>query len=244
MSRLSRLLISGLVILVAAASSVRAQSQYIGFVYPAGGQQDTTFPIRLGGQGLAYASDVVVSGEGVSARLVDYYRILDNQEMGLVNQQLNELRKKETTVDDAMAAKMASFEFPAPIGPDTGPNAVASLICPICGTANALDATVCIKCNAKLEKPKNPQPSEKDAKNAPPKSEKEVAKQKLIDRIQKRFDEDERNPAVRSQTELVFAEITEPVCCPHPLDSPCLVTSTATRAFVYAAELYLTACGL
>ena len=84
----------------------------------------------------------------------------------------------------------------------------------------------------------------KDAKNAPPKSEKEVAKQKLIDRIQKRFDEDERNPAVRSQTELVFAEITEPVCCPHPLDSPCLVTSTATRAFVYAAELYLTACGL
>ena len=208
MSRLSRLLISGLVILVAAASSVRAQSQYIGFVYPAGGQQDTTFPIRLGGQGLAYASDVVVSGEGVSARLVDYYRILDNQEMGLVNQQLNELRKKETTVDDAMAAKMASFEFPAPIGPDTGPNAVASLICPICGTANALDATVCIKCNAKLEKPKNPQPSEKDAKNAPPKSEKEVAKQKLIDRIQKRFDEDERNPAVRSQTELVFAEIT------------------------------------
>ena len=208
MSRLSRLPLLGLVILVAAASSVRAQNQFIGFVYPAGGQQDTTFPIRLGGQGLAYASDVVVSGDGVSARLVDYYRILDNQEMGLVNQQLNELRKKETTVDDAMAAKMASFEFPAPIGPDTGPNTVASLICPICGTANALDATVCIKCNAKLEKPKNPQPSEKDAKNAPPKSEKEVAKQKLIDRIQKRFDEDERNPAVRSQTELVFAEIT------------------------------------
>ena len=208
MSRLNRLPILGLVILVAAASSVWAQSQYIGFVYPAGGQQDTTFPIRLGGQGLVYASDVVVRGEGVSARLVDYYRILDNQEMGLVNQQLGVLRKKETTVDDAMAAKMASFEFPAPIGPDTGPNAVPSLMCPVCATANAIDATVCIKCNAKLEKPKDPKPGEKDAKNQPPKSEKEAAKEKLIDRIQKRFAEDERNPAVRSQTELVFAEIT------------------------------------
>ena len=116
--------ILGLAILVAAASSVRAQSQYIGFVYPAGGQQGTTFPIRLGGQGLVYASDVVVSGEGVSVRLVDYYRVLDNQELGLLSQQLNELQKKETTVSDEMAAKMASFEFPAPIGPDTGPDAV------------------------------------------------------------------------------------------------------------------------
>ena len=197
-----------LVILVATACSVCAQNQFIGFVYPAGGQQDSTFPIRLGGQSLAYASDVVVSGEGVTARLVDYYRILDNQEMGLVSQQLNELKKKETVVDDALAAKMASFEFPAPIGPDAGANVVASLICPICGTANVLDAKFCIKCNTKLEKPADSKPAEKDAKNAAPKTDKELAKEKLIDRIQRIFAEDERNPAVRSQTELVFAEIT------------------------------------
>ncbi len=107
-----------------------------------------------------------------------------------------------------MAAKMASFEFPAPIGPDTGPDAVRSLICPVCGTANSPDATVCSKCNAKLEKPKEPKPGEKEPKSEPPKSEKEVAKEKLIERIQRRFAEDERNPAVRSQTELVFAEVT------------------------------------
>ncbi|MDD4869166.1 MAG: hypothetical protein PHR77_01300 [Kiritimatiellae bacterium] len=208
MSRFNRLPILGLVILVAVASSVRAQSQYIGFVYPAGGQQDTTFPIRLGGQGLVYASDVVVSGEGVSARLVEYYRILGNQELGLLAQQLGELRKKETTVSDDVVAKMASYEFPATIGPDTGPNAVPSIICPSCGTANSIDASFCSKCNTKLEKPKDPKPGEKDAKNAPPKSEKEVAKQKMIELIQRRFAEDERTPAVRSQTELVFAEIT------------------------------------
>jgi ribosomal protein L40E len=208
MNRLNRLPILGLAILVAAASSVSAQSQYIGFVYPAGGQQGTTFPIRLGGQGLIHASDVVVSGEGVSVRLVDYYRVLDNQELSFLSQQLNELGKKETALSDEMATKMASFEFPSPIGSATGPDAVRSLICPICGTANPIDATVCIKCNAKLEKPKAPNPAEKEAKGGRPKSEKEVGKQNLIDRIQRRFTEDERTPAVRSQTELVFAEVT------------------------------------
>jgi hypothetical protein len=173
MSRLNRLPILGLAILATAASSVRAQNQYIGYVYPAGGQQGTTFPIRLGGQGLVSASDVVVSGDGVAIRLVDYYRVMSNEEFGLLNQQLNELRKKESTVDDVLGAKMASFEFPAPIGPVV-----------------------------------EPKQGEKESKKAPPKSEKDVAKEKLIDRIQRRFTDDERTPAVSSQTELVFAEIT------------------------------------
>jgi len=171
MSRFKRLPILGLAMLVAAASSAWAQNQYIGYVYPAGGQQGSTFPIRLGGQGLVYASDLVVSGEGVSVRLVDYYRVMNNQELSLLRQQLNELRKKETTVGDVMAAKMAWFEFPAPIGPQTEPAAT-------------------------------------EAKDGPAPSEKEVAKQNLIERIQRRFAEDERTPAVRAHMELVFAEVT------------------------------------
>jgi hypothetical protein len=65
-----RLAILGLAILVPAASPTWAQNQYIGYVYPAGGQQGTTFPIRLGGQGLADVSDLVVTGEGVSVPLI------------------------------------------------------------------------------------------------------------------------------------------------------------------------------
>jgi ribosomal protein L40E len=202
-----RFAILGLAVLVAAASSAWAQGQYIGFVYPAGGQQGTTFPIRLGGQGLTYASDLVVSGEGVSCRLVDYYRVIGNQEFGLLSQQVNQLRRKDTTVDDAMASRMTWFEFPAPIGPDTGPDAVPSLFCLACGTANPPEATVCVKCYLRLEKPKDPNPGARVAKIEAPKSVNELAKQKLIDRIQRRFVEDERTPAVRSQTELVFAEI-------------------------------------
>ena len=78
MSQFNRLPILGLAILVAAASLARAQNQYIGYVYPAGGQQGSTFPIRLGGYRLVYASDVVVSGEGVSVRLVRRCRCSDS----------------------------------------------------------------------------------------------------------------------------------------------------------------------
>lgn len=208
MRRFTRLSILGLVILATAASSAWAQNQYIGFVYPAGGQQGATFQIRLGGQALMYASDLVVSGEGVSVRLVDYYRVLDNQEQSLVRQQLNLLKKKETVIDDSMADRMRWFEMPATIGPDSGPDAAVSLICPVCGEANPLDATVCSKCNATLRKPAEPKEGEKPSADKAPLSETELAKMKMIEWLERLFAEDERNPAVRSQTELVFAEVT------------------------------------
>ncbi|MBM4088719.1 MAG: hypothetical protein FJ276_04715 [Planctomycetes bacterium] len=173
MSRSTILPIVAATIFVAAASSLQAQNQYIGYAFPAGGQQGTTFPLRLGGQGLAHVSDVVVSGAGVSVRLVDHYRVMDNQELSLISQQLNELRKQETMVDDVMATKMAFFEFPARIGPE-----------------------------------EEAAPSETKPNDEPAPPEKEVAKKNLIDRIERRFAEDERMPAVPSQTELVFAEVT------------------------------------
>lgn len=214
MNQLSRFAVWGLAIVLAGVSSAEAQNQYIGFVYPAGGQQGTTFPIRLGGQDLANVDQLIVSGEGVEVRLVDYYRVLGNQELGLLQQQLGELRKAETVVDDEMAAKMAWWEFPAPIGPPvvTEEEEEEEQICPACGRASPLDATECVYCTAKLEKHAPAKPAAdkaaSEAKQGDSKSEKEVGKQNLIDRIQRVFAEDERTPAVRSQTELVFAEVT------------------------------------
>ena len=204
MSRFNRLSVLGLAVLLAPTSSAWAQNQYIGYVYPAGGQQGSTFSIRLAGQRLLYPTNVVVGGEGVSVRLVDYYRTMNNQELGLLRQQLKELRKKTTTVSDAMVAKMAFFEFPKVVKPPE----VRGLVCPACGRLNPLSATVCSNCNANLPKPKARKPRKANAKDTRPKSERELAKQNLIERIQRTFAEDERNPAVRAHTELVFAEVT------------------------------------
>ena len=117
MTRYRTLPIFAMVALLVMTCSGLAQNQYIGYVYPAGGQQGTTFPIRLGGQALLHPSHVVVSGEGVTVRLVDYYRLLSNEEQTLLRRQVTELRKKETTLSEAMIARWAWFEFPAPIGP-------------------------------------------------------------------------------------------------------------------------------
>ncbi len=48
------------------------QDPYIGYVYPAGGQQGTKFEVTLRGQRLKGASDVYISGQGVRASVLDY----------------------------------------------------------------------------------------------------------------------------------------------------------------------------
>lgn len=199
MSRFNRLSILALAILVATAST--AWAQYIGYVYPAGGQQGNTFTIKIGGQTLLYASGLVVTGEGVSVRVLEHYRTWNNQEMGTLRRQLRELQKKETTVGDVMAAKMAFFEFPAAIEPPE----VEGVVCPACGDLNPLGAAICENCNANLPKATAAAPA---AKDEAPKSDKEVAKKNLIERIQRIFAEDERTAAVRAHRELVFAEVT------------------------------------
>lgn len=98
MSRV-QLAVLGLIGLLAMAPAAQAQQRriagrpYIGYVYPAGGQQGTTFPVKLGGQGLDGVSDVIVSGPGVHVKIVDYLRKLGPQEMTLLNEQMRTLRR-------------------------------------------------------------------------------------------------------------------------------------------------------
>ncbi len=76
-----------------APASHAQQRPYIGFTYPAGGQQGTTFPIRMGGQGYDDVTGASVTGTGVTVKLVEYYRPLNNQEEQLLGEQLRELRR-------------------------------------------------------------------------------------------------------------------------------------------------------
>ena len=80
------LVVLGLGCLLALAPAAWAQTRpYIGFVYPAGGQQGTTFQIRLGGQNMDDVYAVTISGTGVSGKIVEYNRRLNNQEQALIS---------------------------------------------------------------------------------------------------------------------------------------------------------------
>lgn len=79
---------------------------YIGYVYPAGGQQGTTFQIRLGGQYLDDANAVSVTGSGVGIRVVEYLRRIGPQEIQLLNEQVRELKKATSAVASVMAPMM------------------------------------------------------------------------------------------------------------------------------------------
>ncbi|MCX7824324.1 MAG: PPC domain-containing protein [Verrucomicrobiae bacterium] len=107
MSKTQWLAILGLAGLATISPTARAQQffgrPYIGFVYPAGGQQGTTFQVKLGGQALEGITGAIVSGSGVSARLVDYHRRLNPQDMQLLSQQLERLRSARTKVASRQA---------------------------------------------------------------------------------------------------------------------------------------------
>jgi len=79
-----------------AATDVRAQA-YIGFVYPAGGQRGTAFQVTLGGQQIDGVDRVYVSGSGVTARVVEYDKHMNPQEIQLLQEQLRELKTQPKT---------------------------------------------------------------------------------------------------------------------------------------------------
>ncbi len=95
MSRFQWLPILALAGLFAVASAAYGQATpYLGYVYPAGGQQGTTVQVKLGGQRLDGVHQVLVTGDGVSAKIVKHYRRMSNQEFQLIREQLRDLKKK------------------------------------------------------------------------------------------------------------------------------------------------------
>lgn len=102
--RVSLGLVSWLAMAVAAQAQVRP---YIGYVYPAGGQQGTTFQVKLGGQGLEDVNGVQVTGSGVSAKIIEFHRRLGNQETTLLNEQVKQLKSGKPAAATGPAAALA-----------------------------------------------------------------------------------------------------------------------------------------
>lgn len=99
----------GLAVWLAFLHLAQAQQRpYVGFVYPAGGQQGTTFRVTLGGQGLDGVNRAWVCGDGVQARVLEYNRPLNNQEIEVLKEQLSELKNQSSPMPDHAVTSLVS----------------------------------------------------------------------------------------------------------------------------------------
>ncbi len=80
---------------VAAAQSAAGQRQpRIGYVYPAGGQQGTTFTIAVGGQGLNARASAFFTPAGITAEPIGYDRPISQKEYTAAQEKLSALQEK------------------------------------------------------------------------------------------------------------------------------------------------------
>lgn len=107
-------LLAATAVMALAAPKVKAQSRpYMGYVYPAGGQQGTTFAVKIGGQSLDDVTGVIVTGGGVSAKVDRCFKRIGPQEITLLREQLRDLkaaRKDAKTPDPATDDLIARIE--------------------------------------------------------------------------------------------------------------------------------------
>jgi len=110
------------------ASSAVAKPPHIGYAYPAGGKQGTSFRIVVGGQYLLGSTNVFVSGEGVSAKVVrhsikydpkryrQFWRNRKNATAAMEGKEGLDLEKPQRQFDQA-TKQIARAELPDGVDP-------------------------------------------------------------------------------------------------------------------------------
>jgi hypothetical protein len=92
--------LSVLILILALARGAFAQSSgpRVGYFYPAGGRQGTTFEVTVGGQFLEGATNPIFSGVGVTAVVVNYDKPLNQKQITDARDRLRELQEKRSTI--------------------------------------------------------------------------------------------------------------------------------------------------
>ncbi|MEI7733125.1 MAG: PPC domain-containing protein [Verrucomicrobiota bacterium] len=86
-----------LAVMLAATSVGFAQrGPSVGYVYPAGGRQGTTFQATLSGQFLDGVTNVLVTGEGVQATIVEFIKPYANKQLTFLRDRMEALRRGVT----------------------------------------------------------------------------------------------------------------------------------------------------
>ena len=103
-----------------------------GYLFPAGGQQGTVVEVMVGGQGLVGARVAYVSGQGVSARVVQYLRPLSRDQQRELQRRLLQLaRQREGGRQLGVAGRAQPRpRLPAPAQPPTAPGTLPPATAP------------------------------------------------------------------------------------------------------------------
>ena len=79
-----------------AAWAQQQLSPRLGYVYPAGGRQGTTFQVTVGGQNLVTATNAFVTGNGIQVTFLEYNRPMPQNEFNNLRDELKTLQEKRT----------------------------------------------------------------------------------------------------------------------------------------------------
>lgn len=95
---------SGLILLfflLAETAAVRGQEDvpHIGYIYPAGGKQGSTFEVLIGGLHLDGTTDAIYSGAGLEAEVLGHIRPLNQGQFKEMQNRMGELKKKKEGTD-------------------------------------------------------------------------------------------------------------------------------------------------
>ena len=106
--------------LLVGTALAQQRGMHIGYVYPAGGQQGTTFEAVIAGQFLVGVDRIFVSGSGVEAKLRELVRPMSGKELNELRIQLDELmaRRAVARKDFRALENFLSFKNAKSIKPD------------------------------------------------------------------------------------------------------------------------------
>ncbi len=81
-------------LLLTATAAFAQQGPHLAYVYPAGGKVGTTFQVTVGGQFLLTASNAFVTGQGITATVLDHNRPMQQKEFNDLRDRFRMLQEK------------------------------------------------------------------------------------------------------------------------------------------------------
>jgi hypothetical protein len=104
MRQFRRTVLLGFAAILASAASLHAQlpGPHVGYVFPAGAKQGSTLQVKVGGQLLDGVAGAYVSGEGITAKVIDFAKPINQQEVNKLRDKLKEMLQKKGISTDGL----------------------------------------------------------------------------------------------------------------------------------------------